>query len=44
MSQNSLERQIPPIELWPSIVQECHVNINGKHVLLTPTLNVIRKR
>ena len=44
MRQDALEWQIPPIELWPFIVQKCHVNVDGKHLLLTSTLNEIRKK
>jgi hypothetical protein len=35
-------RIIPPIESWYSIVEHAHVDIGGKHVLLTPTINAIR--
>ena len=42
--QDSIEQQIPPIELWSFIVQNCHVNLDGKHLQLTSTLNEIRKK
>lgn len=44
MRQNSPKRNIRPIELQPSIVQEYHVNIDNKHLSSTSTLNVIRKK
>ena len=44
MRQYALERKIPLIELWPFIVQKCHVNVDGKHLPLTSTLNDIRKK
>jgi hypothetical protein len=41
---DSIGRQIPPIELWCSIVQTAHVNVEGKHLSLTATLNAIRTK
>lgn len=36
------DRMIPPIEYWYSIVEKAHVDIGGKHLLVTPTINAIR--
>ncbi|XP_024400655.1 uncharacterized protein [Physcomitrium patens] len=44
IKQDSNGKQIPPIELWSSIVENAHVDVTGKHLPLTPTLNAIHAK
>ena len=34
----------PPVESWPSIVQQAHISSNGNYLLINPTRNSIRKQ
>jgi hypothetical protein len=38
------ERQIAPIEKWPSIVSHTHVDGSGKHLSMTATISALRSK